>query len=1521
MRDYQLEGLNWMINLHENGLNGILADEMGLGKTLQTISLMAWVQQHLGIAGPFLVLVPKSTLANWMNEIARWCPSLHAVKLHGDKDERAEFIESTLLQRAHLSHHRRAPHRTDGGAAGGGGDRLWDVLVTTYEVANIERAALGKVHWEYVIIDEAHRIKNEASSLSLTIRGFVSAHRLLITGTPLQNNLHELWALLNFLLPEVFSSSEDFDSWFNLEAEAGDDAAKALMVRQLHRVLKPFMLRRLKADVAKGLPPKTETLLYVPLSDKQREVYKGVLMRDIDSVLADRAAGTEKTRLSNLVMHLRKACQHPYLFEGVEERSLDPMGEHVIENCGKLQLLDKLLPKLQAMGSRCLIFSQFTSLLDILEDYCLIRGFKYCRIDGSTSYEDRESAIEGYNAPGSEKFLFLLSTRAGGLGINLYTADVVVLYDSDWNPQQDLQAMDRAHRIGQKKPVKVYRLVSEGTVEEKIVERAMLKLKLDAVVVQQGRLADRSKGLSKEEMLSMVRFGADAVFKAGGGGSSSISDADADEILRVGERKTQEMAEEVMKKVGSAAGVGNLDFKFDYTPGGQVFEGVDYSTEAQRKREKEEKDQELSTLRVFLAQKAVESQGQRAARVNRVYNEAEVFRLMQAVATEGKDREVSAKGESLVRRYVPPSQRPPRAYPWMLLNEQRINEITAMQIAHMRAQEQAKLGSTEGAASGASASAPAGEEGLDEPFDASLVEERAALVAEGFPGWRRGHFTAFTQGCMRHGRSAFGAIARYMAEVGMQQSAAEVRRYATAFWGPRGAQCLGKEWTDSVRKIEKREALLREVAAAEAGATVRVAVAAAGTPSTVPAFTMGQASETAPPLTAASSSASASGALSAAALHALSVNYGGITWPSTAGATASSGKGGAPDALNGLRYVADVARTLPLTLGASNLRELHQARLGWTVQTDAFLVNTAARHGLSALSPSHLPTAAAAKDIETDEEGAGVDPVVLRRSLLRSRQAALAFDYYARSRVPEELESRLAATRRLLDRDLLEMSKRDKAEREKQAKAQQAASNASAAAATQRLRQAFEEKNKQAASAAAAAMVTAAAAAGSAKFKPLTPQDHQMRQGLDGLVTIALSAALAKAAAEAKEGRVPGPSTGGAAAGGTGTASPAVAQAKAAGVKRERPADPQEQDGGDAAPPKEKRPAKEPKAAAAKQQKPAGEQQPAAVGAAAGAGGEQKRAAERGANQRKVPDSCMPVLCRIVRGGSLRGIDFLVDEFLESPCMVALPDAEMPSARQVKAIIECVGRRHSKASGGWKLDPEFEYLADLSPEEAAARLASAPLDFKALAKEKKDEKEKEKEKTEERLRLKQQLSEANAAAKTGLAPSSVPQTKASEPLAPTTATAASSMPAAVAINQQIQIQHLQQLAALQLAQMAHLAGYGLYVNGFQAAPAVAPAVLPGGTGGVPATAPVAVPAAPGALPAAVPVAVPAAPGALPAAAPVAVPAAAPVAALAAIPTVVALPVPMAVTTPAVVPQTPSSGDAVASVSESSPHGQ
>lgn len=513
LREYQIQGLNWLISLYENRLSGILADEMGLGKTLQTISFLGYLRYIKNVDGPFIVIVPKSTLDNWRREFQKWTPEVNAVVLQGDKESRQKIIREKLLT------------------------AQFDVLITSFEMVIREKSQLKKFRWQYIVVDEAHRIKNEDSSLSQIIRLFYSKNRLLITGTPLQNNLHELWALLNFLLPDVFGDSNVFDEWF--DSQTDKDKNQDQVVLQLHKVLSPFLLRRVKSDVETSLLPKIETNIYTGMTEMQVEWYRKLLEKDIDAVNGVVGKREGKTRLLNIVMQLRKCCNHPYLFDGAEPGPPFTTDEHLVFNSGKMIILDKMLKKFKEAGSRVLIFSQMSRVLDILEDYCYFRDYNYCRIDGSTSHEDRIEAIDDYNAPDSDKFIFLLTTRAGGLGINLTTADIVILYDSDWNPQADLQAMDRAHRIGQKKQVQVFRFVTENAIEEKVLDRAAQKLRLDQLVIQQGRQSTASIGNSADDLLGMIQHGAKAVFELKN--NSAMLDDDIDEILSRGREKTAKL--------------------------------------------------------------------------------------------------------------------------------------------------------------------------------------------------------------------------------------------------------------------------------------------------------------------------------------------------------------------------------------------------------------------------------------------------------------------------------------------------------------------------------------------------------------------------------------------------------------------------------------------------------------------------------------------------------------------------------------------------------------------------------------------------------------------------------------------------------------------------------------------------------------------------------------------------------------------------------------------------------------------
>jgi len=528
MRDYQVRGLRWLASMHANGCNAILADEMGLGKTLQTIAFLAHLKFDLGVPGPHLVVAPLSVLSSWMTEIKRFCPELRAVKLHSsDVEERKRLITS-------LSE----------------GDD-YDVVVTTYEMAkspNVTGMLAYRTWWRYLVVDEGHILKNDMSQVSQALRKFHFAHALLLTGTPLQNNLHELWALLNFLYPELFPQSAAFDDAFNLNSGAKGITCDNAQLAAAGHLLRPFMIRRTKNEVEKRMPPKLETTITCPLSDMQLFWYKRLLLREssllkqleTDNIEAA-STGTDWKKLASLLMQLRKCCNHPFLFPGVEPSADEAYSEQLIDGSGKFQLLERLLAKLFSGGHRVVLFSQFTSTLDLLEDFLTHKEYKYCRLDGSTNRVQRTVDINSFNMPGSSRFVFLMSTRAGGLGINCQTADTCILFDSDWNPQIDLQAMARVHRIGQTKVVHLYRLVTSGTVEERIVQRAEKKLYLDKMVdgshkgAEAGGSSGKDEELSSSEMKSMLKFGAQCCFQSAEPPSDAMIDTIIDRTRKEGD--------------------------------------------------------------------------------------------------------------------------------------------------------------------------------------------------------------------------------------------------------------------------------------------------------------------------------------------------------------------------------------------------------------------------------------------------------------------------------------------------------------------------------------------------------------------------------------------------------------------------------------------------------------------------------------------------------------------------------------------------------------------------------------------------------------------------------------------------------------------------------------------------------------------------------------------------------------------------------------------------------------------------
>lgn len=637
MRDYQLDGLEWLVALDLNGANGILADEMGLGKTLQVISLICFlVEMGVGSQAPFIVIGPLSTLHNWVAEFRKFAPKIPVILYHGNKDDR-NSLRRQILKKVTV-----------------GNAETYPVVVTSFEVP-LRDANLRHINWRYLIIDEGHRLKNHKCLLIKELRRYKSTNRLLLTGTPLQNNMTELWSLLNFILPSIVNDMDVFECWFDSSFLQASDANEKIVQAEekdkvlttLHKILKPFLLRRVKADVGLNIPPKKEIVVYAQMTPWQNRLYSAVVdktlyslqgrqpdlddpvaiaknirlhkksLLDIDSMEndVDTSGNTESSvlgtrnslkssvrssprllttpvktpsastrssqkaslgtpteergslgtprlngrrrrsavkegdykllangvplnaireepmfldddcssldinedklleglaepdeefvtemKVGNPVSVLRQICNHPYLasYPVIPGTRVLKTDENVVQRSGKMQILDALLIRLKKHGHKVLIFSNFTKMLDVIEDYLYLRNYNYTRLDGTRSLSDRQMNIKKFNTE-DDVFVFLISTRAGGLGINLVAADTVIIYDSDWNPQADLQAQDRCHRIGQTRPVVVYRFIVRGTVDQHIITRAETKKQLDKLVIQHGKF----KNVKKDEQVSL----------------------------------------------------------------------------------------------------------------------------------------------------------------------------------------------------------------------------------------------------------------------------------------------------------------------------------------------------------------------------------------------------------------------------------------------------------------------------------------------------------------------------------------------------------------------------------------------------------------------------------------------------------------------------------------------------------------------------------------------------------------------------------------------------------------------------------------------------------------------------------------------------------------------------------------------------------------------------------------------------------------------------------------------------------
>uniref|UniRef100_A0A8H7YAC3 Chromatin remodeling factor mit1 n=1 Tax=Psilocybe cubensis TaxID=181762 RepID=A0A8H7YAC3_PSICU len=535
---FQVDGFNWLGSNWWNHQHCILADEMGLGKTVQIVSFLGYIAKIMK-AFPSLVVVPNSTITNWVREFERWAPNLRVVPFYGEK------VARDVLKQYELFHNHTS---TDNLKA------KFHVLITTYEALvngkDFTSVFKSQPRWEVLVVDEGQRLKNDNSLLFKKLNELNSIHRIIMTGTPLNNNMRELFNLMNFLDPI---------EWKDLETlEKQHETLTEDLVKQLHQRLRPYFLRRIKSEVL-DLPPKNEVIVPVSMAPLQKEIYRSILSHNLSLLngLTQPSSGPgsiQKGRINNVLMQLRKCLQHPYLYdEGIEPRNLPAQETHekLIDGSGKLRFLKALLPKLKSNGHRVLLFSQFVIALDVVEDFLQGEGYKFLRLDGNTKGAVRQKAMDEFNKPDSEYFIFLLTTRAGGVGINLYTADTVIIFDPDFNPHQDLQAIARAYRFGQKKTCLVFKLMVKDSAEERIMQIGKKKLVLDHLIVQKINDDEDNGG---EDVQSILTYGAQALFEPEESSRDiTYTDNDIDKLLEKTER-------EAVKEAPKASG--GLTFAF-----------------------------------------------------------------------------------------------------------------------------------------------------------------------------------------------------------------------------------------------------------------------------------------------------------------------------------------------------------------------------------------------------------------------------------------------------------------------------------------------------------------------------------------------------------------------------------------------------------------------------------------------------------------------------------------------------------------------------------------------------------------------------------------------------------------------------------------------------------------------------------------------------------------------------------------------------------------------------------------------
>ena len=541
--DYQIKGFKWLINQFLQKKNAILADEMGLGKTIQTLCFLKYLSTQFKINGPFLVIAPNSTIYNWQREAQKWCPEYDVVVYVGDATSRRKLIDFEFF----------------GGKDAESRQYLrpkFQLLITTYTHVNIDVVNLKKIKWETVVVDEAQRLKNKESKLYKLCDRLKTRFKLLLTGTPIQNSIEELINLFMYLIPKESSlvrEVEDLTVKLTLKNTTDpvtgmrietNEVEKKKALGRLRGILKEHMLRRTVQDANLKFPDLEEKVVKLNLTNQQKHLYKNILVRNYEVLSnAEAAAAKQSGRpkkageglrvsLINILMHLRLVCDHPDLFYSTRREYVGEEGafeDQVVKGSNKLKLLEKMIPRLLNEGHKILMFTQFVLMLDIIEEFLIFKKLDYERLDGSTRNSDRQKIIDSFNNGKSK--IFILSTRAGGLGINLTSSDTVIFVDSDFNPYRDIQAFCRAYRIGQKNNVMVYRLVSAYTVEEKIVDNANKKLMMGEMIMNP---VDQSKE-DKSIVESILRYGTKELF------DKITDDQDNDEI-------TEEKLDELLRR-------------------------------------------------------------------------------------------------------------------------------------------------------------------------------------------------------------------------------------------------------------------------------------------------------------------------------------------------------------------------------------------------------------------------------------------------------------------------------------------------------------------------------------------------------------------------------------------------------------------------------------------------------------------------------------------------------------------------------------------------------------------------------------------------------------------------------------------------------------------------------------------------------------------------------------------------------------------------------------------------------------